>query len=355
MREIKLGGLAPRIPPNEVVMFARGLAMMADAGLPVLDCFRVLTEQTDNQAFERVIRDVARNVAEGTCLAAALEKHPKVFDLMFIKMVAAGETGGVLPELLRRVALFIEKSVKAKQRIKAGMVYPAAITGVATVTVGILLVYVIPVFAEVYADLGQTLPTPTRLTIGLSQWLREYFHLLIVGLSSSLLGARATYRTARGRAVLDRWVLGVPVLGEVARAVGVARFAHNMAALLGAGITAVDSLSITAGTLGNKSMENAVLYTRDRLKEGETLARPLVASQVFPSMVCHMIAVGENTGALDKVLRNVASFYEEEVDRSVAQLNALMEPAIMVVLGVVLGAIVVSMYLPIFQIGNLVQ
>jgi type IV pilus assembly protein PilC len=188
----------------------------------------------------------------------------------------------------------------------------------------------------------------------LSQWLRDYCYLLILVVSGTLLGARATYRTTRGRERIDGWLLAVPVLGDVIRKVGIVRFAHNMAALLGAGITAVDSLSITAETLGNKSMETAVLHARDRLKEGETLARPLAVSQVFPPMVCHMIAVGENTGALDKVLRSVASFYEEEVDRAIEQLNALMEPAIMVILGIVLGAIVVSMYLPIFQMGNLV-
>lgn len=354
-REIKLPGLTPRIAPDEVVMFARSLSMMTEAGLPVLDCFRVLTEQTDKQAFRRVIRRVARDVAEGTPLAAALEKHPEVFDTLFVRMVAAGEAGGVLPELLRRVALFIEKSVTIKRKIKAAMVYPAVITGVATVTVGILLVYVIPVFAEVYGDLGQTLPTPTRLTIFLSQWLKDHVLLLLFVVSSTLLGVRVTYRTPRGRAAVDGWLLALPVLGVFVRKVGVVRFAHNMSALLGAGVTAVDSLSITAETLGNKSMATRVLQTRDRLREGETLARTLAVSQVFPPMVCHLIAVGENTGALDKVLRNIASFYEEEVDRAIQQLNALMEPAIMLILGIVLGAIVVSMYLPIFQMGNLVQ
>lgn len=335
-------------------MFARSLSMMARAGLPVLECFRILTEQTDNQAFKRVIRKVARNVAEGTRLAVALEEHPKVFNSMFVKMVAAGEAGGVLPELLGRLAVFIESSVKMRKKIKAAMVYPAMITGVATVTVGVLLVYVIPVFAEVYGDLGQALPTPTRLTIVLSQWLRDHLHLLILVVPGMLLAFRVAHRTPRSRAVFDRWLLKVPILGEVSRKVGVVRFAYNMAALLGAGITALDSLSITAETLGNHAMETAVLRTRDRLTEGETLARPLAASQVFPPMVCHMIAVGESTATLDKVLRNVAEFYEEEVDRSIAQLNALMEPAIMVVLGIILGAIVVSMYLPVFQMGNLV-
>lgn len=352
---MKLFELKPRIPAAEVVMFARSLAMMTGAGLPVLECFRILAEQTGNEAFRDIIRNVARNVAEGMRLAAALEKHPKVFDTLFVRMVAAGEAGGVLPELLARVAGFIERSVRVRKKIKSAMIYPAMITAVATVTIGVLLVYVIPVFTEVYAQMGKALPVPTRITITSSQWVREHLYLLIVTMSSLAAAACGTYRTQRGREVFDAWLLNVPIVGDLARKMGVVRFAHNMAALLGSGITALDSLSITVGTLGNKSIESAVLEARDRLTEGETLARPLAATGVFPALVCQLIAVGENTGALDRMLRQVGAFYEEEVDRSIAQLVALMEPAIMIVLAIVLGGIVVSMYLPIFQMGNLIQ
>jgi type IV pilus assembly protein PilC len=353
--EMKLFALKPRIPAAEVVMFARSLAMMTGAGLPVLECFRILAEQTGNHAFKEVIRNVARNVAEGMRLAAALEKHPKVFDTLFVRMVAAGEAGGVLPELLGRVAGFVERSVRVRKKIKSAMIYPAMISAVATVTIGVLLVYVIPVFAEVYAQMGKTLPVPTRITITSSQWLREHLLLLIVTLSSLAAASCGTYKTKRGRELFDAWLLSLPIIGELWRKMGVVRFAHNMAALLGSGITALDSLSITAGTLGNKSIESAVLQARDRLTEGETLARPLAATRVFPALVCQLIAVGENTGALDRMLRQVGAFYEEEVDRSIAQLVALMEPAIMIVLAIVLGGIVVSMYLPIFQMGSLIQ
>jgi type IV pilus assembly protein PilC len=352
---MKLLGLKARVPADEVVMFARSLAMMTGAGLPVLECFRILTEQTGNQAFKEVIRNVARNVAEGMQLAVALEEHPKVFDTLFVRMVAAGEAGGVLPELLGRVAGFIERSVRVRKKIKSAMIYPAMITAVATVTTGILLIYVIPVFAEVYAQMGKALPAATRLTIISSQWLREHLLLLIVALLTLVAAGCGAYRTRRGREVVDAWLLKLPIVGDLSRKMGVVRFAHNMAALLGAGITALDSLSITAGTLGNKSIESAVLEARDKLTEGETLARPLAAARVFPALVCQLIAVGENTGALDRMLRQVGAFYEEEVDRSIAQLVALMEPAIMIVLAIVLGGIVVSMYLPIFQMGSLIQ
>jgi len=352
--EMKRSWLSPRISSDEVVMFARSLAMMTQAGLPVMECFRILTEQTGNQAFKEIIRGVARDVAEGMRLAAALEQHPRVFDTVFVKMVAAGETGGVLPELLGRVASFIEKSVRVKKKIKSAMIYPAMITGVAAVTIGVLLAYVIPVFGEVYAEMGKALPTATRFTIALSHWLRGHFHLLALAVSGAAFATWRTYATPRGRTILDGWLLKLPVVGDLSRKMGVVRFAHNMAALLGAGITALDSLSITAETLGNKSLESAVLNTRDRLTEGETLAHPLASSRVFPPLVCQLIAVGENTGALDRMLRDVAVFYEEEVDRAVAQLVALMEPSIMAVLGVILGGLVVSMYLPIFQMGNLI-
>lgn len=336
-------------------MFARSLAMMTRAGLPLMECFRVLMEQTGNQAFGRILREVARAVAEGERLATALEKYPRVFDTVFVKMVAAGEAGGVLPDLLGRVASFIEKSVSVKQKVKSAMIYPAMITAVAAVTTGVLLAYVVPVFGEVYAEMGRELPTATRFTITASEWLRGQFHLLTLAVSILALAAWRAYATPRGREVMDGWCLRLPVVGELSRKIGVVRFAYNMAALLGAGIPALDSLSITAETLGNRSMESAVLDTRDRLTEGETLAHPLAASCVFPPLVCQLIAVGENTGALDRMLRDVAAFYEEEVDRAVAQLVALLEPVIIAVLGVVLGAIVVSMYLPIFQMGDLIQ
>lgn len=355
VEELKGSWLSPGIPSDEVVMFARSLAMMSRAGLPLLDCFRILTEQTGNRAFKQILRHVARDVAEGTRLAVALEKHPRTFDTVFVKMVAAGEAGGVLAELLGRLAGFIEKSMRVRKKFKSAMIYPAMITAVAAVTVGVLLVYVIPVFAEVYAEMDKALPAATELTMAASEWLRGNFHLLVLVVAVLAFVARRAYAAPRAREVVDGWLLNVPVLGGLVKKAGVVRFAHNMAALLGAGITALDSLSITAETLGNRAMEKAVLHTRDRLTEGETLAGPLAASRVFPPLVCQLIAVGENTGALDRMLRDVAEFYEEEVDRAVAQLVALMEPAIMAVLGVVLGGIVVSMYLPIFQMGNLIQ
>lgn len=353
--ELKRSWLTPGIPPDEVVMFARSLAMMSRAGLPLLECFRILTEQTANRAFKQVLREVSRDVAEGARLAAALAKHPRIFDTVFVKMVAAGEAGGVLAELLGRLAGFIEKSLRVRKKFQSAMIYPAMITAVAAVTIGVLLVYVIPVFGEVYAEMGKALPAATEFTMAASEWLRAHFHLLLLVVAALTFAARQTYAAPRAREVLDGWLLNVPVFGGLVRKTEVVRFAHNMAALLAAGITALESLSITAETLGNRAMENAVLHTRDRLTEGETLAAPLAQSRVFPPLVCQLIAVGENTGALDRMLRDVADFYEEEVDRAVAQLVALLEPAIMAVLGVVLGGIVVSMYLPIFQMGNLIQ
>jgi type IV pilus assembly protein PilC len=270
-------------------------------------------------------------------------------------MIAAGEAGGVLTTILNRIAVFMEKAAKLKRKVKGAMIYPAVIIFVAVVVVTILLYFVIPVFAELYGGMGQALPAPTQITINISNWFRAYFLHMAGVLAMLLVAARSYYKTEDGRTRMDALFLKLPIFGDLLRKVAVARFAQNMSILLSSGVPMLDGLAITARTAGNRVIEKAVMRCRVSVSQGRTLSEPLIESQIFPPMVCQMVAVGETTGALDAMLKRVADFFEEEVDEAVANLTALMEPAIMIVLGVILGGLVISMYLPIFQLGTLVQ
>jgi type IV pilus assembly protein PilC len=269
-------------------------------------------------------------------------------------MVEAGEVGGVLNTILNRVALFIEKANKLKKKVKGAMIYPCSIVAVAIIVVAILLVFVIPVFAELYGSMGKALPAPTQITINISNWFVAYWYYLFGAMVGVVVGIRFYYQTEQGRMNIDRLMLRMPVIGDLLRKVAVARFAQNMAILLSSGVPILDGLAITARTAGNKIVEKAIMDSRISISHGKTVAEPLRDSKIFPPMVCQMVAVGESTGGLDGMLRKIAELYEEEVDDAVANLTALMEPMIMVVLGVILGGLVISMYLPIFQLGSLV-
>ena len=328
---------------------------MIEAGVPIVECLEVLADQTENSVVRKALQTVRSDVSNGMTLTTAMSRHPRLFDTLFVRMVAAGEHGGVLPEVLARLALFIERSVRLKQKVRTAMLYPAAIVMVAAVVVSVLLLHVIPVFAEVYQGMGQALPPLTELTIALSRWLYDYFLFLLLGLSAIPAAIHMACRTDGGRRAVHGWSLRVPLIGDLLRKSAIARFSHNTGLLLQSGVVLLDSLTVTAGTTGNKVLEQAILETRDGLEKGMTLAELLATSGVFPPMVCHMVAVGEGIGALDTMLNRVAAFYEEEVDRAVVRLTTLMEPVLMIVLGVVLGGIVISMYLPIFQIGGMVQ
>ncbi len=353
-KEINIPGLGPKVRPHDVMIFTRQFSTMIDAGLPIVQSLDVLTEQTDNKALKDTIRAVRKDVAGGSTLADALSKHPKAFDDLYVNMVRAGEAGGVLNTILNRIALFIEKANKLKKKVKGAMIYPATIVTVAVGVVTILLLYVIPVFAELYGGMGKALPAPTQITINLSNWFRANFLYLTAGVILIAVGIQMYYKTAQGRMVIDGIMLKMPIIGDLLRKVAVARFSQNMSILLASGVPILDGLAITARTAGNKVIEKAIMEARISISEGKTVAEPLEKSGVFPPMVCQMVAIGENTGALDSMLKRVGDFYEDEVDNSVANLTALMEPMIMIILGIVLGGLVISMYLPIFQLGSLV-
>ncbi|MCH7568973.1 MAG: type II secretion system F family protein [Deltaproteobacteria bacterium] len=353
--EIKIPGFGPRIQPYDVMLFTRQFSTMIDAGLPIVQSLDILAEQTENKPLKKTIRDVRRDVSGGTTLADALEKHPKVFDDLYVNMVRAGEAGGVLNTILNRIALFIEKANRLKKKVKGAMIYPATIVVVAIGVVSILLIFVIPVFAELYGSMGRALPAPTQITINISNFFRAYFVHVVVIIALIVVGIKMYYKTAKGRMVIDGILLKMPILGDLLRKVAVARFSQNMSLLLASGVPILEGLAITAKTAGNKVIERAIMNARISISEGKTVAEPLAESGVFPPMVCQMVSVGENTGALDNMLKRVGDFYEEEVDNSVNNITALMEPMIMVFLGIVLGGLVISMYLPIFQLGSLVE
>ena len=353
-KEITIPGFGEKVKPKEVSLFTRQFATMIDAGLPIVQCLNILTEQSESKLLRRTIRLILQDVEGGSTLADALAKHPKIFDDLYVNMVQAGEAGGVLNTILNRVALFIEKAAKLKRKVKGAMIYPTAILAVAVIVVAILLIFVIPVFAELYGSMGKALPAPTQITINISNWFVANWYYMLFGLVGIIVAIRTYSQTEQGRMNIDRIMLRLPVVGDLLRKVAVARFSQNMAILLSSGVPILDGLAITARTAGNKVVEKAIMDSRVSISQGKTVAEPLRESKIFPPMVCQMVAVGENTGGLDGMLRKVAELYEEEVDDAVANLTALMEPLIMVVLGVILGGLVISMYLPIFQMGSLV-
>lgn len=354
-KEITLPGFGAKITAHDVMIFTRQFATMIDAGLPIVQGLEILSQQSENKAFKKVIRDIKQDVEGGFTLADALKKYPKVFDDLYVNMVAAGEVGGVLNTILNRIALFIEKANKLKKKVKGAMIYPCTIIAVAVAVVTILLLYVIPVFAELYGGMGRALPAPTQMTINISNWFRAYFFYMVAVLAVIVVALRMYYKTPTGKMAIDGFMLKMPVVGDLLRKVAVARFSQNMSILLSSGVPILDGLAITAKTAGNKVVERAIMEARVSISQGKTVAEPLAESKIFPPMVCQMVAIGENTGALDAMLKKVSDFYEDEVDNAVANLTALMEPMIMIVLGVVLGGLVISMYLPIFQLGSLVS
>jgi len=351
-REIKIPGFGEKAKQKDVMIFTRQLATMIDAGLPIVQGLDVLAQQAENKTFAKIIKQVKQDVENGETYAESLKKHPKVFDNLYTSMVAAGEIGGILDTILNRLANYMEKAVKLKAKIKGAMIYPACIVTVAIAVTAILLIYVIPVFADMFSSFGKALPLPTQIAINLSYVTIAFLHYIIAVAISLAFGLRMSYRTEKGRFAIDSILLKLPIFGALIRKTAVARFTRTLSTLLSSGVPVLDALLITAQTAGNKVVEKAVLDARQSINEGKTLTTPLAASQVFPPMVCQMINVGETTGALDSMLVKIADFYDEEVDNAVANLTALMEPIIIVFLGVVIGGLVVAMYLPIFQLGS---
>ena len=351
-KEIALPKFGGGISHKDVAIFTRQFSVMIDAGLPLVQCLEILGTQQDNPGFQKVLLQVRQDVEGGSSLADAMKKHKKVFDDLFTNMIAAGEAGGILDTILKRLSTYIEKSVKLTAQVKSAMVYPIAVVSIAGLVVGVILWKVIPTFAALFAGLGAQLPLPTRIVIGLSNWTVRLMIPGILGGFGASYGIKRYYETHRGRRVIDALVLKTPVLGMIMRKIAVARFCRTLATLISSGVPILDGLEITARTSGNAIVEDAIMETRKSVEGGQSLAGPLKQTDVFPPMVVQMIAVGEQTGALDNMLSKIADFYEDEVDTSVANLMTLMEPLLILFLGVVVGGIVVSMYLPIFDLIN---
>ena len=354
-REIKIPGFGEKVKAKDVVIFTRQLATMIDAGLPIMQALDILAQQTPSKLFAKTIKQVKQDVEGGETFAASLTKHPKVFDDLYTNMVSAGEIGGILDTILARLAGYMEKAVKLKSKIKGAMIYPASILAVAVGVTAVLLIYVIPVFADMFSSFGKALPMPTQIAINLSYATIAYLKYIIAATIGSIFGIRAFYRTEKGRFAIDGLMLKLPIFGDIIRKAAVARFTRTLSTLLSSGVPVLDALFITGKTAGNKVVEKAVLASRQTISEGKTLTEPLATSGVFPPMVCQMINVGETTGALDSMLGKIADFYDDEVDAAVSNLTALMEPLVIVFLGVVIGGLVVSMYLPIFQLGSVLN
>lgn len=350
-RDIHLPGLEPKVKTRDVVIFTRQFATMIDAGLPIVECLHILGSQTDNKAMRRVIQQLKDDVESGGTLAAAVRKHGKVFSELYGSMVAAGEVAGILDTVLNRLASYLEKTSKLKSKIKGAMIYPSCIVTVAILVTAVLLVWVIPVFAEVFESFGHALPAPTQFVINLSNFTVAHIWYLLMAPVLASVAIYYSYRTDRGRLVIDGLLLRAPIFGVLVRKAAVARFTRTLGTLVSSGVAILDALAITGRTAGNRVIERAVLEARQSISQGKTIAEPLIASKVFPPMVCQMIAVGESTGELDAMLQKIADFYEDEVDNAVANLMSLLEPAVILFLGVVIGGLVVAMYLPIFKLG----
>ncbi len=354
-RQITIPGLGDSVKTRDIVIFTRQFATMIDAGLPIVQCLDILQAQATVKPLRRAIQQIKDDVEAGSSFNEALRKHPKLFDELYVNMVAAGEIGGILDNIMNRLAVYMEKAARLRAKIKGAMIYPASIVTVAIAVTAILLIYVIPVFAELFSSFGQALPAPTQFVINLSNFSVKYFPYITA--LFVLLGVAVVwlYRTDQGKLAIDGLLLRLPIFGDLFRKSAVARFTRTLGTLVASGVPILDALAITARTAGNRVVEKAVLATRVSISEGKTIAEPLAQSKVFPPMVCQMIAVGETTGALDGMLAKIADFYEEEVDNAVANLTALMEPIVIVFLGVVIGGLVISMYLPIFQLGAVIS
>lgn len=354
-KEIKLPGFgSKKVQTKEIVVFTRQFATMIDSGLPLVQCLDILSGQQENKTFKDVLLKVKESVEGGSTFADALSKHPKVFDNLFVSLVAAGEVGGILDTILNRLAAYTEKAMKLKKQIRGAMVYPATVMSIAIVVVAVIMIFVIPTFAKMFADFGGDLPTPTKFVIGLSNFIVNWILLIIASIIGVVVAIKKYYATATGRKTIDRFALKAPVFGPLIRKVSVAKFTRTLGTLVSSGVPILDGLEIVARTAGNVIVEEAILKVRQAISEGKTIAEPLKQSGVFPPMVVQMISVGEATGAMDAMLGKIADFYDDEVDDAVAALTSMLEPMLMVFLGVVVGGLVIAMYLPIFKLAGTV-
>ncbi len=354
-REVTIPGLGPRVRQKDLVVFTRQFATMVDSGLPIVQSLDILGRQADNPALKKVISGIKDTVETGGTLAEGLGRYPAIFDNLYVNMVIAGEKGGILDTIFERLSLHLEKSMKLKREVQTAMIYPAVVVGAAFIVTAVLMIFVIPTFKDMFADFGATLPMPTLIVVGISDFVSSYWHVIFALIGTSIFFLTRFSKTRRGREILHPIFLKMPIFGSLFRKVAVARFTRTLGTMVSSGVPILEALSICAKTSGNVIVERDVLKARAAISEGQSITEPLSQSPVFPPMVVQMIAVGEATGALDTMLRKVADFYEEEVNIAVAGMKQLIEPLMILFLGVIIGALVIAMYLPIFKMGAIVD
>ena len=355
-KKVSKFGFGGKVKDKDIVVFTRQFATMIDAGLPLVQALEILSTQVENKSFSKVLAQVKIDVESGSTYADALKKHPRVFSELYANMVAAGEAGGILDTILNRLAAYIEKAMKLKKKVKGAMVYPAVVSSIAVMVIAVIMIFVVPTFSKMFTTLGGTLPLPTRLVMNLSNFIAGIGGLLVAGAIVAIVVFIVRFRrTEKGQHITDKILLRLPIFGILINKVAVAKFTRTLGTLVSSGVPILDGLEITAKTSGNKVIEYAIMEVRKGVMGGKTLAEPITKAKVFPPMVTHMIAVGESTGALDAMLGKIADFYDDEVDASVSNLTAMMEPMLMVFLGGAVGFIVVAMYLPIFKLITLIK
>jgi len=340
--------LKPKVTNKDLVVFTRQFSTMIDAGLPLVQGLTILAEQSENPTFKAILKEITKDVEGGSTLAEAMKKHPKIFDSLFVNLVAAGEVGGILDTILRRLAQFIEKAEKLKSQIKGAMTYPIVVMAIAIIVISVILVFVIPVFEDMFKSFGSALPTPTQIVVNMSRFLKGNIHWIIIALIALGYGLKRYRNTAGGRKQTDTLFLKLPVFGNLLKKTAVARFTRTLGTMISSGVPILDALEIVAKTAGNVVIEEIIYEVRGSIAEGQTIAEPLSENDIFPGMVIQMIAVGEATGALDSMLEKIADFYDEEVDAAVGALTSMLEPLLMLFLGGSIGGLVIAMYLPIF-------
>lgn len=352
--EIKIPGFGPKLKSKDTVIFTRQFATMIDAGLPLVQALDILARQHENKAFRKVLGSVKETVETGGTLAEGMAKNPKVFDDLYVNMVAAGENGGILDIILERLSVHMEKSMKLKREVKTAMIYPAVVISAAIIVTAVLLIFVIPTFAELFNDFGSALPLPTQIVINLSNFAVKWWYLMAGALGTCVVMFFRFLKTSRGQEVIHPIALKLPVFGGIIKKVAVARFTRTLGTMLSSGVPILEALNICSRTAGNKVVEREVQRARVAISEGKSMVEPLSKSEVFPPMVVQMIAVGESTGAMDAMLQKIADFYEDEVDNAVTAMKQLIEPIMILALGIIIGGLVVAMYLPIFKMGSVV-
>ena len=349
-KEIALPRLGGGIKSKDIAIFTRQFSVMIDAGLPLVQCLDILSQQQENKSFQKVLFQIREDVESGSSLAEAMRKHPQAFDDLYVNMVAAGEAGGILDTILQRLSVYIEKAVKLKTQVRSAMIYPVSVITIAVIVVYVILWKVIPVFSSLFEGLGAELPFLTQWVVSLSKFIGRFWWLIFLVVIAGIFAIRQYYRTEAGRYQIDGLLLRLPVLGVILRKIAVARFCRTLGTLLNSGVPILESLDITARTSGNAIIEEAIMGVRKDVEEGKTVAEPLTRSGQFPPMVCQMVGVGEQTGAMDTMLAKIADFYEDEVDAAVEGLMKLIEPVIIFFLGIVIGTIVIAMYMPMFTL-----